>query len=367
MSTQAEAELLAEVGHVVEELRERVTEAERTHSYPHDLVRKLAKAGVVAAAFPREHGGLGLPYRTYLHALERLAGAWLAVAESVHVQVLAAVGIATHGSAPLREQLLPALLAGDLLAANCMSEPDAGSDLAAVTTSATRDGDEFVLRGTKAWVTHGGIADLYCVYCRTGGAGIGGLSCVVVDAGTPGVRPGKPERKMGVHALPNAQIAFTGAKVPADRVLGRLNRGMLVAATVFEHGRIGLAACAVGLADAVVSHTVAAVKADGSLTGHQSVAFRVADLVTQVSAARALLASAVARKESGLAFGHFAAQAKLFATDTAMRVATDAVDLLGEAGVTDRHPAGRWLREAKLLQIIEGTNQIQRIAIASGL
>lgn len=364
---RTEAELLAEVGHVVEEMRERVTEAERTHSYPHDLVRKLAKVGVVAAAFPREHGGLGLPYGVYLRALERLAGAWLAVAESVHVQVLAAVGIAVHGSDPLRNRLLPALLSGDLLAANCMSEPDAGSDLAAVTTSATRDGDGFVLRGTKAWVTHGGIADLYCVYCRTGGAGIGGLSCVVVDADTPGVQPGKPERKMGVHALPNAQIAFTGAKVPADRVLGRLNRGMLVAATVFEHGRIGLAACAVGLAEAVLTHVVAATKADGSLTEHQSVAFRVADLVTQVAAARALLGTAVARKESGLAFGQFAAQAKLFATDTAMRVATDAVDLLGEAGVTDRHPAGRWLREAKLLQIIEGTNQIQRIAIASGL
>ncbi|MET0133327.1 MAG: acyl-CoA dehydrogenase family protein [Kibdelosporangium sp.] len=371
-ATAEEAEFFAEVAKIADtELAPRAADGERTETYPADLFALLAKVGVIGLPFPQRWGGSGGSYEFYVQVLERLAYRWLAVAESVHVQVLACIGLASYGTDVQRDELLPSMLAGDVLAGNCMSEADAGSDLGAIATTADRDGDDYVLRGMKSWTTHGGIADLYTVYCRTGRAGMAGLSCFLVDAATPGVRPGRHEDKMGVRALPTAQIAFDEVRVPADRMLGRLNRGMLVAANVFDHGRIGLAACAIGVAQAALDHAVAYAKErqqfGSSIMSFQGVSFMLADMATQIAAARALLLSTARLKDAGMDFSLAAAKTKLFATDTAMRVTTDAVQVLGGYGYTRDHPAERWMREAKLLQIIEGTNQIQRVAIAAGL
>ncbi|MGX7675478.1 acyl-CoA dehydrogenase family protein [Plantactinospora sp. DSM 117369] len=371
-ASDTEAELFALVEQIAEEeLAPRAAAGEESGTYPLDLVKLLGKVGVLGLPFPERYGGAGLSYEFYVQVLERLAYGWLAVAESAHVHVLACHGIAAFGSDELRESVLPAMLAGDRLGATCMSEAEAGSDLAAIRTRAERDSDDYVITGTKAWVTHGGVADRYSVFCRTGPAGPGGLSCLLVDASTPGVLPAAPERKMGVRALPTAQVGFDQVRVSADRMLGRRNRGMLVAASVFDHGRLGISACALGIAQAALDHACGYAKQrvqfGSPVISFQGVSFLLADMATQIAAARALLLSVARMKDGGRVISTEVAKCKLFATDTAMRVTTDAVQVLGGSGYTRDYPVERWMREAKLLQIIEGTNQIQRVAIAGGL
>ncbi|MGY0064555.1 acyl-CoA dehydrogenase family protein [Streptomyces sp. LZ34] len=354
-----------------EELEPRAARFEESGQFPGDLVRLMGKQGLMSLPFPEQWGGGGQSYTVYLRVIERLAGSWLAVAESVHLQVLACHGLARFGSDELRGQLLPRMLSGELLAANCMSEPEAGSDLGAMSTRAVAEDGHYVISGTKAWVSHAGVADVYNVYCRTGGSALSGLSCFLVDADSEGLRPLAHERKMGVRSLPTAQIAFDGVQVPDERMIGRRNRGMLVAAHVFDHGRLGISACAVGLAQAALDHATAYAKErtqfGNPIISFQGISFLLADMATQIAAARALLYSVAALKDQGKPISAEAAKCKLFATDTAMRVTTDAVQVLGGYGYTQDFPVERWMREAKLLQILEGTNQIQRVAIAQSL
>lgn len=354
-----------------EELEPRAARFEEDGQFPEALVRLLGKQGLMSLPFPEQWGGGGQSYTVYLRVIERLAGSWLAVAESVHLQVLACHGLARFGTDELRGELLPRMLSGELLAANCMSEPEAGSDLGAMSTKAVAEDGHHVISGTKAWVSHAGVADVYNVYCRTGGSALSGLSCFLVDADSEGLRPLAHERKMGVRSLPTAQIAFDGVRVPDERMIGRRNRGMLVAAHVFDHGRLGISACAVGLAQAALDHAVAYAKERTQfgkpIISFQGLSFLLADMATQIAAARALLYSVAALKDQGKPISAEAAKCKLFATDTAMRVTTDAVQVLGGYGYTQDFPVERWMREAKLLQILEGTNQIQRIAIAQSL
>ncbi|MGW3570865.1 acyl-CoA dehydrogenase family protein [Streptomyces sp. NPDC000941] len=354
-----------------EELEPRAARFEEDGQFPEALVRLLGKQGLMSLPFPEQWGGGGQSCTVYLRVIERLAGSWLAVAESVHLQVLACHGLARFGTDELRGELLPRMLSGELLAANCMSEPEAGSDLGAMSTKAVAEDGHHVISGTKAWVSHAGVADVYNVYCRTGGSALSGLSCFLVDADSEGLRPLAHERKMGVRSLPTAQIAFDGVRVPDERMIGRRNRGMLVAAHVFDHGRLGISACAVGLAQAALDHAVAYAKERTQfgkpIISFQGLSFLLADMATQIAAARALLYSVAALKEQGKPISAEAAKCKLFATDTAMRVTTDAVQVLGGYGYTQDFPVERWMREAKLLQILEGTNQIQRIAIAQSL
>ncbi|MDX3229323.1 acyl-CoA dehydrogenase family protein [Streptomyces sp. ME19-01-6] len=354
-----------------EELEPRAAQFEASGQFPEALVRLMGKQGLMSLPFPEQWGGGGQSYTVYLRVIERLAGSWLAVAESVHLQVLACHGLARFGSNELREELLPRMLSGELLAANCMSEPEAGSDLGAMSTKAVAEDGHYVISGTKAWVSHAGVADVYNVYCRTGGSALSGLSCFLVDADSTGLRPLVHERKMGVRSLPTAQIAFDGVRVPDERMIGRRNRGMLVASHVFDHGRLGISACAVGLAQAALDHAAAYAKErtqfGNPIISFQGISFLLADMATQIAAARALLYSVAGLKGQGKPISAEAAKCKLFATDTAMRVTTDAVQVLGGYGYTQDFPVERWMREAKLLQILEGTNQIQRIAIAQSL
>ncbi|AVT28684.1 acyl-CoA dehydrogenase [Plantactinospora sp. BC1] len=352
------------------ELAPRVADFEQRGVFPRELLRTLGRAGLLGLPYPEEHGGAAQPYEVYLQVLEILASRWLAVAEAVSVHTLSCYPVATYGGEQVRK-LLPDMIGGELLGAYCLSEPQGGSDAAALTTRATRDGDDYLVSGTKAWITHAGSADFYNIFCRTGGPGARGISCLLADAGTAGIVPQSPERTMGLRSSPVAQIAFDDARVPADRLVGAEGEGFRIALSALDSGRLGIAACAVGLAQAALDYAVDYARQREQfgqpIIDFQGLGFMLADLATQVSAARALTLAAARLRDAGRSYSIEAAKAKLFATDTAMRVTTDAVQVLGGAGYVADHPVERYMREAKVLQIVEGTNQIQRLVIARSL
>ncbi|MEU8517618.1 acyl-CoA dehydrogenase family protein [Kitasatospora sp. NPDC048722] len=372
LPTEEAADLLGLVREIAAgELAPRIAEFEAAHAFPREIVRTLGKAGLLSLPYPEEYGGGGQPYEVYLQALEEIAYHWFAVAEAVNVHNLACFGTAAYGTKAQREDLLPGMLGGELLGAYCLSEAEAGSDAASLTTRAVRQDDGYRITGTKAWVTHAGHADFYNVFARTGGPGARGLSCLVVPGGTPGMVVHEPERKLGVWANPTAQVGFEQARVPADRLIGREGKGFLIAMGALDCGRLGIAACAVGIAQAAADYAVRYAKERRQfgqrIISFQGVGFMLADMATQIAAARALTLAAARLKDTGRPYSLEAAKAKLFATDVAMKVTTDAVQVLGGAGYVADHPVERWMREAKLLQIVEGTNQIQRMVISQGL
>jgi len=371
LPTDEARELLSLTRELAEkELRPRVDDAERAAEFPREVFRTLGRAGLLGLPYPEEQGGGGQPYAVYLQVLEELAASWLSVAIGVSVHSLAAFPLAAYGT-PAQQELLPELLGGELLGAYCLSEATSGSDAGALKTRALRDGDDYVLAGTKAWVTHGGAADFYLVMARTSDDGSRGISSFLVDADTPGLLPQPPERKMGLTASPTAQIVFDGARVPAERRIGAEGQGFPIALAALDGGRLGISACAVGLAQAALDHASTYARERRQfgrpIADFQGLSFLLADLATQVAAARALYLDAARRRDSGRPYGPQAAMAKLFCTDTAMRVVTDGVQVLGGAGYVTDHPVERWFREAKILQIFEGTNQIQRLVIGRSL
>ena len=352
------------------ELTPRAADFESRGEFPRDVIRTVGRAGLLGLPYAESDGGGGQPYEVYLQVLEILAGSWLAIAEAVSVHTLSCFPVAEYGTERQRK-LLPDLLGGDLLGAYCLSEPQGGSDAAGLSTRAVREGDEYVVNGTKAWITHGGRADVYAVFCRTGGPGADGISCLLADADTPGVLPQPPERTMGLRSSAPAQIVFDGARIAADRLLGGEGAGFRIAMRALDAGRLGIAACAVGLAQAALDYAAGYAREREQfgrpIAQFQGVSFLLADMATQVSAARALTLAAARLKDAGRPFSVEAAKAKLFATDMAMRVTTDAVQVLGGYGYVADHPVERWFREAKVLQIVEGTNQIQRLVIGRSL
>jgi alkylation response protein AidB-like acyl-CoA dehydrogenase len=353
------------------ELRPRVADAERQGEFPREVVRTLGKAGLLGLPYPERYGGGGQPYEVYLQVVEELSAAWLTVGLSVSVHTLACYPTAAFGSDEQRERILPELIGGETLGAYCLSEPTSGSDAAALTTRAVRAGDDYVVDGVKAWVTHAGQADFYNLMVRTGGPGADGISCLLAPAGTRGLLPQRPERKMGLTSSPTAQVVLDGARVPADRLIGAEGQGFRIALSALDGGRLGIAACAVGVAQAALDYAVAYAgqrrQFGRPIAEFQGVSFLLADMATQVEAARSLYLSAARLRDAGRPFGARAAMAKLFATDSAMRVTTDAVQVLGGAGYVEDHPVERWFREAKVLEIVEGTNQVQRLVIGRTL
>jgi alkylation response protein AidB-like acyl-CoA dehydrogenase len=352
------------------ELAPRVDDFEARAQFPRGVIRTLGRAGLLGLPYPEDDGGAGQPYEVYLQVLEVLASRWLAVAEAVGVHTLACFPVASYGSEQLRK-LLPDMLGGELLGAYCLSEPQGGSDPAALTTKAVRDAESYVVSGTKAWITHAGRADFYNIFCRTGGPGAAGISCLLADAATPGIVPQAPERTMGLRSSPVAQIAFDGARVPAERLVGNEGVGFRIAMQALDSGRLGIAACAVGLAQAATDYAAGYAgereQFGRPIAEFQGVGFLLADMATQVSAARALTVAVGRLRDAGRPYSTEAAKAKLFATDMAMRVTTDAVQVLGGYGYVADHPVERYMREAKALQIVEGTNQIQRLVISRAL
>ena len=371
--TRALFELTAELADEV--LRPRVDAAERDGSFPREEFRVLGRAGLLALPYPERFGGGGQPYQTYLQVVEELSRAWLAVGLGVSVHTLACFPLVTAGTAE-QQDWLPDLLGGERLGAYCLSEPASGSDAGAMRTTAVADGPDYVLDGVKAWISHAGLADFYTVFARTSGDHEGpdrakGISCLHVPAETPGMSAAPAEHKMGMRASVTAQMIFDGARVPAGHLVGGEGNGFSLALAALDSGRLGIAACATGVAQAALDAAVGWARQRRQfgrpIADFQGLSFLLADMATAVEAARALYLSAARRKDQGLPFGPQAAMAKLFASDAAMRVTTDAVQVLGGYGYVEDFPAARLMREAKVLQIVEGTNQIQRVVIGRSL
>jgi alkylation response protein AidB-like acyl-CoA dehydrogenase len=358
------------------ELRPAVDAAERAGTFPRETFRLMGRSGLLGLPYPERWGGGGQPYEVYLQVVEELARSWLTVGLGVSVHTLTCFPLATAGTPEQQERWLPDMLGGDLLGAYCLSEPQSGSDAAALTTRATADGDGYRIDGVKAWISHAGQADFYSVFARTSGEASGpdrarGISCLHVPASTGGVSAGPAEHKMGMRASVTAQMIFDGARVPADHLVGEEGDGFAIALAALDAGRLGIAACATGLAQAALDTAVGYARERRQfgqpIIDFEGLSFLLADMATGVEAARALYRAAARRKDAGQPFSAQAAMAKLFAADTAMRVATDAVQVLGGYGYVEDFPAERYMREAKVLQIVEGTNQIQRLVIARAL
>jgi alkylation response protein AidB-like acyl-CoA dehydrogenase len=353
------------------EIIPRAGEMEARAEFPRELFRTLGKTGLLGLAYPEAHGGGGQPYEVYLQVLEELGRGWAGLAVGVSVHTLACFPVAQWGSAEQRDRFLPDMLAGELLGAYCLSEATSGSDAAALETKAVRDGDDYVVNGAKAWVTHGGHADFYNLMVRTGEPGPAGISCLLAAADTPGLVPQPPEKKMGMRSSHTATIALDGARVPADRLIAEEGQGFRIAMSALDGGRLGIAAVAVGLAqaamDLAVSYARERKQFGQAIASFQGLEFLLADMATQIEAARALYLSAARLKDAGKPYGPQASMAKLFATDTAMKVTTDAIQVLGGAGYVEDFAAERYFREAKVMQIFEGTNQVQRIVIGRSL
>jgi alkylation response protein AidB-like acyl-CoA dehydrogenase len=352
------------------ELLPRVAEAERTETFPRDVFTLLGRAGVLGLPYPEEYGGGGQPYEVYLQVLEELARVWASVGVGVSVHALSCFGLVTRGTEEQKQRWLPELLGGELLGGYCLSEAHAGSDPAAMRTTAKRDGDDYVINGTKAWVTHGGEADFYKVMARTSDDR-NGISCFLVPADTEGVVADPPEHKMGLTGSTTATVRFEGARVPADRLLGAEGDGLKIALAGLDSGRLGIAAVATGLAQGALDDAVAYAKTRETfgkrIIEHQGLAFLLADMAAAVGSARATYLSAARLRDQGLPFSTEASIAKMVATDNAMKVTTDAVQVYGGYGYTRDFPVERYMREAKVMQIFEGTNQIQRMVIGRAL
>jgi alkylation response protein AidB-like acyl-CoA dehydrogenase len=356
---------------VERELLPHAAEEEAEGRFPRETMRVLGRAGLLGLPYGEEYGGGDQPYEVYLQVLEELSAGRLTVGLGVSVHTLSCHALATFGTEEQKRRWLPDMIGGDLLGAYCLSEPQSGSDAAALRTRAESDGDGYTVNGTKAWITHGGVADFYSTMVRTGVEGSRGISVLLVPGDTPGVSADLPERKMGMKGSPTAQIHFEGARVSADRLIGAEGQGFSIALAALDSGRLGIAACAIGVAQAALDYAVDYARTRTQfgrpIAEFQGMSFLLADMATAVEAGRALYLSAARRRDAGLPFGKQAAMAKLFCTDAAMRVTTDAVQVLGGYGYTADHPVERYMREAKVLQIVEGTNQIQRMVIGRTL
>jgi len=372
MPTQESADLIDLTRGIADkEMRERVDEAERAGAFPRDVFGILGRAGLLGLPYPEELGGGGQPYEVYLQVLEEIGAVWASVGVGVSVHALSCFALFHAGSEEQKRRWLPDLLGGDLLGAYCLSEAQAGSDPAAMRTRAVRDGDDYVITGAKAWTTHGGKADFYTVMARTSDDKGKGISCFLVPADSPGLSADHPEDKMGLTGSTTATMLFDGVRVPAERRLGAEGEGLSIALAGLDSGRLGIAAVATGVAqgalDVAVQYARERETFGKPIIGHQGLAFVLADMAAAVESARATYLHAARLRDAGRPFSRQASIAKLIATDNAMKVTTDAVQVLGGAGYTKDFPVERYMRETKVMQIFEGTNQIQRLVISRHL
>lgn len=347
-----------------------VDQHEKDESYPDGVFATLGEAGLLSLPYPEEWGGGGQPYEVYLQVLEELAARWAAVAVAVSVHGLSCHPLMTFGTDEQRSRWLPDMLGGSTIGAYSLSEPQAGSDAAALTCRATAADGGYRITGEKAWITHGGVADFYTLFARTG-EGSQGISCFLVPGDLDGLTFGRPEEKMGLHAVPTTAAHYDGAFLDADRRIGAEGQGLQIAFSALDSGRLGIAAVAVGLAqaalDAAVAYSRERTTFGRKIIDHQGLAFVLADMAAAVDSARATYLDAARRRDAGLTYSRQASVAKLIATDAAMKVTTDAVQVLGGAGYTRDYRVERFMREAKITQIFEGTNQIQRLVISRHL
>jgi alkylation response protein AidB-like acyl-CoA dehydrogenase len=348
-----------------------VDAAEKDEVFPRDIFRVLGAAGLLGLPYGEEYGGAGLGTESYLPVFEELGKAWASVAVGVSVHALATLPLARFGTPDQKDEWLPWMLAGDALGAYCLSEAHAGSDPSAMLTRAERVDGGYVLRGAKAWTTHGGQADFYTVMARTSDDAKRGISCFLVMADSPGLSAGAPESKIGLTASTTATMNFDDVFVAEGRRIGAEGDGLSIALTALDSGRLGIAAIATGLAAAAMEAAVEYARGrhafGQAIIHHEGVGFMLADMAATIESSRAMYLVGARLRDKGLPFTREASIAKLIATDGAMKVTTDAVQVLGGAGCTRDFPVERYMREAKVMQIFEGANQIQRLIIARHL
>ena len=353
------------------ELAPRAAAAERAGEFPREVYRTLGRAGLLSLPYAEEYGGGGQPAEVYLQVFEEIAAAWASVGVGASVHALCCFPLATFGTEVQRKTWLADMLSGETLGAYCLSEAHAGSDPSALRTRAVRRGDGYVISGAKAWTTHGGAADFYVVFARTSDDPRHGISCFLVAGGAEGLSAAPPEHKMGLTGSVTATMNFDGVYVPSERLIGREGQGLAIAFAALDSGRLGIAAVATGLAQAALDLAVSYAKErevfGKPLIDHEGLAFLLADMAVGVETARAMYLSAARLRDAGRRYSREASIAKLVATDNAMAVTTNAVQVLGGAGYTQDFPAERYMREAKVMQIFEGTNQIQRLVISRQL
>lgn len=343
-------------------------EAER---FRPEYIKALGEAGLCGVQTAEEYGGLGLGYHEYAIVLEEIAKVSASYGVAVAVTGLPQVILAQYGTEAQRQRWMPGLAEGQLLGAFALSEPEAGSDAGSLLATARRDGEDYVLNGTKFWITHGGYADLYIVMARTGGPGPRGISAFLVAGDTPGVSFGKKEEKMGMRASPTVEMVLEDVRIPTDCLLGEEGQGFRIAMSALDSGRITIGAIATGLSQAALD-----VAADYAcqrrqfkkpIIDFQGVGFMLADMAIQTESARLMVHRAACMRDAGQRYSHLAAMAKCASTDAAVAVTTDAIQVLGGYGYTREYPVERYLRDAKITQIFEGTNQIQRLVISRHL
>ncbi|OMC36754.1 acyl-CoA dehydrogenase [Mycobacterium sp. GA-1841] len=347
-----------------------VDQAEKDRAYPEGVFGTLGEAGLLTLPQPTQWGGGGQPYEVYLQVVEEIAARWAAVACALSVHNLSCHALVEFGTDQQRDTWLPHMLDGSTIGAYSLSEPQAGSDAAALACKATAVDGGYRIDGTKAWITHGGVADFYTLFARTG-TGSKGISCFLVPKDTEGLSFGSPEDKMGLHAVPTASAFYDNAFIPAERRIGVEGTGLHIAFSALDSGRLGIAAVAVGIAQAALDEAVRYANERTAfgrrIIDHQGLGFLLADMAAAVDSARATYLDAARRRDAGLPYSRLASVAKLVCTDAAMKVTTDAVQVLGGAGYTRDYRVERYMREAKITQIFEGTNQIQRLVISRAL
>lgn len=345
-------------------------EYEKAEEYPAEAFTVLGQTGLLSLPYPEEWGGGGQPYEVYLQVLEEIAARWAAVAVAVSVHSLACHPLMVFGTDDQKKVWLPGMLSGDQIGAYSLSEPQAGSDAAALDCKAVAADGGYRITGAKAWITHGGIADFYNLFARTG-EGSKGISCFLVPDGTEGLSFGRPEEKMGLSAVPTTSAHYDSAFIPEERRIGAEGQGLQIAFSALDSGRLGIAAVAVGIAQAALDEAVTYAKERKTfgkkIIDHQGLGFLLADMAAAVDSARATYVDAARRRDAGLPYSRNASVAKLVATDAAMKVTTDAVQVFGGYGYTKDFRVERLMREAKITQIFEGTNQIQRLVISRSL
>ena len=364
-------ELIALTRDIADKVLDPIVDAhEKAETYPEGVFAQLGAAGLLSLPQPEQWGGGGQPYEVYLQVLEELAARWAAVAVAVSVHSLSSHPLLAFGTEEQKQRWLPGMLSGDQIGAYSLSEPQAGSDAAALRCAAVPDDDGYVITGEKSWITHGGRADFYTLFARTG-AGSKGISCFLVPGDLDGLNFGKPEEKMGLHAVPTTAAYYDRARVDADRRIGADGQGLQIAFSALDAGRLGIAAVAVGIAqaalDAARDYANERTTFGRKIIDHQGLGFLLADMAAAVVSARATYLDAARRRDLDQAYSTQASIAKLVATDAAMQVTTDAVQVLGGVGYTRDYRAERFMREAKITQIFEGTNQIQRLVISRAL
>lgn len=340
--------------------------------FPRELFRPLAELGLAGMALPEALGGAQLSRLTGALIYEQLGQADMSTAVWLSVHNMVAGLISRFGTPEQQQRWAPPMAAGTLLGAFALSEAHAGSDASNIRATAVRDGDDYVLNGTKFWVTSAGEADVYAVMARTSDAPGGrGISTLLVERDTPGMRIGKRERKMGLHSSPTGELIFEDCHVPAQHRLGAEGEGLKIALSALDGGRVNIGAITTGVAQAatdVATRYAADRQAFGKPIGSfEGIQFLLADMAMKVEASRLLVYQAACKLDEGVAATMYAAMAKCFATDAAMQVTTDAVQVLGGAGYVRDWPVERYMRDVKVGQIFEGTNQIQRLVIARAL